>query len=466
MNLNDTDVENLPHFVSDKLHESVDKASEGNVEPKTRSYLRFLRPPDAGDRPGKCKTSNTGKSRDQEKERAASGITSEGLELSDLDVVKALRKAGLPGGVRVNDCRVFDEAGVRYRGRHLQKAPKWALRGVEAYEHMHAEGHVFFLEKVERIDTVGLDDVGIEQCEWFRAFQLRVRDGVATHDDYNRLKALMFANGATEATINHDSDVYRLVTTRAPRDEKNAEALKRHINCGAPFINIQSLNSSKVAEEADKEDMRLPHDLPMCIGARMMITWNLCIAHNLVNGTVGLVHDIICNAQGLAVAVLLLVKKRTPSQDGYSGPSFLERVEGVDMDKYAVVAIGRKVSQIYDGGVMHERQQFPLMLAWAVTIHKAQGLTLNRVVIDVGDDERSVGLLFVALTRVRRPTHLAFHPFPDECRITTTISRKPAYLPAQSANNTRFVYGTCQCAPRGACHISAHHPRLSFCQST
>ena len=56
------------------------------------------------------------------------------------------------------------------------------------------------------------------------------------------------------------------------------------------------------------------------------------------------------------------------------------------------------------------RLQLPLKLAWAVTIHKAQGLTLNKVVIDVGKKEFSAGLTFVACSRVRRMNDLLFDP--------------------------------------------------------
>ena len=56
------------------------------------------------------------------------------------------------------------------------------------------------------------------------------------------------------------------------------------------------------------------------------------------------------------------------------------------------------------------RLQLPLKLAWAVTIHKSQGLTLDKVVIDVGKKEFSCGLTFVACSRVRKMTDILFTP--------------------------------------------------------
>ena len=108
------------------------------------------------------------------------------------------------------------------------------------------------------------------------------------------------------------------------------------------------------------------------------------------------------------------------------GPTFREEVDGVDSLNEALIAVNRRSSEIWVDGRMEQREQFPLMLAWALTIHKAQGLTLDRVVIDAGDDEKSVGLLFVAMTRVRHPQHIAFSPWPSIDRVTSTIARKPA----------------------------------------
>ena len=51
-------------------------------------------------------------------------------------------------------------------------------------------------------------------------------------------------------------------------------------------------------------------------------------------------------------------------------------------------------------------RQLPLVLGWAIAIHKSQGLTLK--VVDVGDRERQSGLTYVGCSRVRSASNLAF----------------------------------------------------------
>ncbi|MBI2982345.1 MAG: AAA family ATPase, partial [Deltaproteobacteria bacterium] len=48
--------------------------------------------------------------------------------------------------------------------------------------------------------------------------------------------------------------------------------------------------------------------------------------------------------------------------------------------------------------------QYPIRLAWAVTIHKSQGKTFERVIIDVGRGTFATGQMYVALSRCRTLT--------------------------------------------------------------
>ena len=73
------------------------------------------------------------------------------------------------------------------------------------------------------------------------------------------------------------------------------------------------------------------------------------------------------------------------------------------------------------------RIKYPIRLSYALTIHKSQGQTIQKAVIDLGKKEQSLGLTFVALSRLKNFKDFLIKPFTLERlnKISQSISLKP-----------------------------------------
>ena len=140
-----------------------------------------------------------------------------------------------------------------------------------------------------------------------------------------------------------------------------------------------------------------------------MLTQNIWVERGLVNGSRGVVHDIMWPAEADVFKELpkaLLVKF-----EGYEGPALFTD----DADGRPVVPIFPVRRDFERSGVACSRQQLPVSLSYAITVHKSQGLTLDYAVLDLGEPEFAAGQTYVAISRVKKLSGLLFEtPFDFE----------------------------------------------------
>ncbi|WP_005031682.1 AAA family ATPase [Holophaga foetida] len=186
-------------------------------------------------------------------------------------------------------------------------------------------------------------------------------------------------NAACANTEGQERHLVALTTTNAAADRENREALDALP--GEPSI-FEGVVSGKFAVE--EERLPAPLNLALKPGAQVMFTKNDS-SRRWVNGTIGRVHAILEKS----IQVELLT-----DHPGAIHEVTQERWESF---RYTYDYTKDRIVPQSTGFYV----QFPLTLAWAVTIHKAQGKTLERVRVDLGTGAFAPGQVYVALSRCR-----------------------------------------------------------------
>ena len=220
----------------------------------------------------------------------------------------------------------------------------------------------------------------------FRDFLLRLRHGETTKEDW---QLLLTRQPSCATNLNQFKTATRLFHTN---EEVAALNYKSLLDLKQPIAKFDAKHSSSKAAKINPQDMYgLEPTLLISKSAQVMLPMNLWPSVGLCNGATGKVVDIIYKTShqppDLPIAVIFKFN-----------------------DIPSLVPIPPVTVSIHSDNSTQERQQLPLKLALALTIHKSQGLYLPKAWVDIGKSEQTLGITYVALSRVKQLSSLVVEP--------------------------------------------------------
>jgi ATP-dependent exoDNAse (exonuclease V) alpha subunit len=218
-----------------------------------------------------------------------------------------------------------------------------------------------------QMEFIELEKIYRQQDERFIALLNSIRNKSTTDEDIAHL------NGRVGHEDPHDTAVY-LTPKNIDADRINAETLEKLQERLYTF-------EASIEGTFGREYYPTHQTLRLKAGAQIMMVMNDSKGR-WVNGSMGKISRIVKREGGIVITVEL------------------ESGEDVDISPYTW-EVHRFVLEagMIKAEAIGSFTQYPIVLAWALTIHKSQGKTFNKVTLDMGGGAFMPGQVYVALSR-------------------------------------------------------------------
>ena len=177
-------------------------------------------------------------------------------------------------------------------------------------------------------------------------------------------------------------------------------------------------------EETPWTSRGLDPRMEVCLQAPVILIHNLAVKHGLMNGSFGKVKHIQFSPGDRPDHADF--RRRMPAVlvvdfPGYKGPAFYD-----DPARRTWVPVMPATSHC-DTNATITRTQFPLTLGWALTPWKAQGMTLDKAIVKLGNKASQPGVCFTALSRVRHVDDLMLDDDFPSMQIIMSQTNHPSF---------------------------------------
>lgn len=258
---------------------------------------------------------------------------------------------------------------------------------------------------------IELDKIYRQSDERFIRLLNNLRENSITENDIDLLNKYYYPNFERVSSDN----IITLTTHNYKAEAMNRSEIQK-LETASFYYN------ANVDGDFNEYSFPLEKTLELKVGAQIMFVKNDSNdAKRFYNGKIGIIHSL--SNQTIRV-------------------KFADSKEIIDVDKYVWknirYTLNNSTNEIEEQ-TLGTFEHYPIKLAWAITVHKSQGLTFEKAILDIGD-AFATGQIYVALSRLKGLDGLIMKSKIDLAKLNTDklVSEyaKTQYVPKDTIANT------------------------------